>query len=307
MNEQSGAPGAGELEKIHRYTRGAVDGKDLYTFSVVLCDNDVDRDGERFSTAALHELAALFLGKTGISDHSMRSADQMARIFDTEVEAVPGRVNCEGEPYARLRARAYLPRIAKNEPLIAEIEAGIKKEVSVGCAVARSVCSVCGKPQGECTHRKGQRYNGKLCHVVLDGPEDAYEWSFVAVPAQREAGVVKAWDAEELKKRLQTPGGAAFSAGEAEGLRQTLERLERDAGYGREYRARLKGEVVRLALLAQPELPRAALERVAAAAALEDLLELEKAFRKAAGRAFPVRPQLAPEEKTERPDRDYLI
>ena len=31
----------------------------------------------------------------------------------------------------------------------------------------------------------------EVCHVVLNQPTDAYEWSFVAVPAQREAGVIK--------------------------------------------------------------------------------------------------------------------
>ena len=34
-------------------------------------------------------------------------------------------------------------------------------------------------------------YDGKTCHFVLSDPQDAYEWSFVAVPAQRDAGVIK--------------------------------------------------------------------------------------------------------------------
>ena len=40
-------------------------------------------------------------------------------------------------------------------------------------------------------HEKGQEYDGKLCYADLNNPKDAYEFSFVAVPAQRGAGVTK--------------------------------------------------------------------------------------------------------------------
>ena len=46
-------------------------------------------------------------------------------------------------------AWAYMLRTEKNADLIAEIEGGIKKEVSVGCSVGRRVCSVCGEPVAE--------------------------------------------------------------------------------------------------------------------------------------------------------------
>lgn len=50
---KSGALTAEELEKINRYTRRAFQEEELYTFSVVLCDNEVDRDMERFTIPAL--------------------------------------------------------------------------------------------------------------------------------------------------------------------------------------------------------------------------------------------------------------
>jgi hypothetical protein len=37
----------------------------------------------------------------------------------------------------------------------------------------------------------GKEYNGKIAHAVLDDITDAYGWSFVAVPAQVNAGVTK--------------------------------------------------------------------------------------------------------------------
>ena len=64
-------------------------------------------------------------------------------------------------------------------------------QVSVGCSAAKRSCSICGKDAGLCEHESGKYYGGKLCYAVLSDITDAYEWSFVAVPAQRAAGVVK--------------------------------------------------------------------------------------------------------------------
>ena len=89
-------------------------------------------------------------------------------------------------------AEAYVLRMERNADLIADIEGGIKKEVSVGCAMGQARCSICGEPYGTCAHRKGAVYDGETCLAVLSEPLDAYEFSFVAVPAQRAAGVTKA-------------------------------------------------------------------------------------------------------------------
>ena len=62
-----------DLECINQYTRRPFTEQEVYTFSVVLCDNEIDRDFERFSVEALHTLSQLFLGKTGIFDHNMKT------------------------------------------------------------------------------------------------------------------------------------------------------------------------------------------------------------------------------------------
>ena len=95
-------------------------------------------------------------------------------------------------------------RTQGNQDLIAEIEGGIKREVSVGCAVKRAECSICGSDMGRCAHEKGKRYDGRLCCTVLDDPYDAYEWSFVAVPAQREAGVIKMYTPTDTEEGTRT-------------------------------------------------------------------------------------------------------
>jgi hypothetical protein len=181
------------LDKINKFTRRPLSADEVYVFSVVLCDNDIDRDCERFSDEALGELKEKFVGRTGIFDHQPSTANQTARIFETEVEELPDRLTKTGEPYKRLKAGAYMVRTDENRDLIAEIDGGIKKEVSISCAVVKKVCSVCGSDRsaGGCAHTKGRMYGGKLCHDILSGITDAYEWSFVAVPAQISAGVTK--------------------------------------------------------------------------------------------------------------------
>ena len=54
-----------ELAIINQFTKRALKEDEVYTFAVRLCDNEVDRDGERFPRATLEELAELFVGKSG--------------------------------------------------------------------------------------------------------------------------------------------------------------------------------------------------------------------------------------------------
>ena len=151
----------------------------------------------------------MFVGKSGIFDHQWSALGQAARIFKTEVVWEPDRLTKAGDCCCWLKGYAYMMRTESNRDLIAEIEGGIKKEVSVGCAVERAVCSICGQDCAaeDCGHQKGQEYGGQLCYATLEGAADAYEFSFVAVPAQPAAGVVKS-------KRYSLPEQSGQGAGE---------------------------------------------------------------------------------------------
>ena len=48
-----------EMAAINEFSKAELSAEEVYTFSVVLCDNEVDRDFERFSESALEELKAL--------------------------------------------------------------------------------------------------------------------------------------------------------------------------------------------------------------------------------------------------------
>ncbi len=187
------------LAQLNTYTRRTFAADEVYAFKVRLCDNEIDRDGERFSLKALEQLRELFIGKTGVFDHNPSGEKQNARIFSTVLETDAQKRTSADEPYTALCAYAYMVRTEGNSDLIREIDGGIKKEVSISCSASSRTCSICGKDKrtSPCTHMSGQEYSGRKCHVVLDGITDAYEWSFVAVPAQRNAGVTKHYGSDE--------------------------------------------------------------------------------------------------------------
>ena len=175
-----------DLALINQHTRRELTAEEVYTFSVRACDNLPDRDYERFTEDCLRQLAPLYVGKTVIFDHSWSAADQTARIYRAEVVA-------EGEELY-LCVDAYMLRSEQTAPIIDAIDAGILKEVSVGCAIKTATCSICGERYGGCDHRKGQLYDDKVCIAELSEPADAYEVSFVVVPAQPKAAVQKSAD-----------------------------------------------------------------------------------------------------------------
>ncbi|MBR1732046.1 MAG: hypothetical protein IJ725_06405, partial [Ruminococcus sp.] len=151
-----------DLKKINQFTRRELTADEIYVFTVALCDNDVDRDYEKFTVESLKALAPLFIGKPGILDHSMRSEDQNSRVFDTRVEQAEDKKTRDGEDLYQLKAKAYILKSEKSQSLIDEIDAGIKKEVSVSCSMSTSKCSICGANRDEdrCEHIPGKEYDG---------------------------------------------------------------------------------------------------------------------------------------------------
>ena len=270
----SGVASEMQMEAINALARGKMTAEQVYVFSLRLCDDQVDRDMERFDTAALGTLAKLFVGKTGVVDHKWSAENQVARIFETQV------VKEAGVSY--IKAWAYIRRGGANEEVIADIEAGIKKEVSVGCAMARAVCSVCGGEYGSCGHCKGEYYDGQLCCVILKEPVDAYEFSFVAVPAQRGAGVLKGMKKTACLKELA----------EEFGVQGEYEALWKEARLGREYRRELEQEFVRLGLALELGVEAPVLRNLARTAGAEELKCLKAALEEKLRMTMPVVTQL---------------
>lgn len=271
----SGVPTAAQLESINAQAKAKLTAEQVYVFSVRLCDDQVDRDGERFDTGALPELAKLFIGKTGIVDHKWSTESQVARIFETQVVCEDG--------ISYIKAWAYIRRGGNADEVIADIEAGIKKEVSVGCAMGRSVCSICGSDYGTCGHQKGEYYDGQLCSAILKEPMDAYEFSFVAVPAQRDAGVLKGMGGG--KKTLK-------ELADAFGVQSEYRELYKTAELGKQYRKELEDGVVRLCLALDLGAEEPVYRSIVKVAAAEDLMKLRSALQVRLDESLPMQTQL---------------
>ena len=102
------------LEQLNRFTRRKHTAQEVYIFDVILCDNEVDRDGECFTRKALETLCRRFEGVTGIFDHDSKGSQQTARIFATELLEDPARRTAYGAPYTYLKACAYMIRTYSN-------------------------------------------------------------------------------------------------------------------------------------------------------------------------------------------------
>ena len=86
-----------KLQLLNQFTRRELTEEEVYIFDVILCDNEIDRDFEKFSLSALKTLQELFIGKTGIFDHDAKSSGQTARIFHTELAEDSERKTSTGE------------------------------------------------------------------------------------------------------------------------------------------------------------------------------------------------------------------
>ncbi len=302
----SGCSASGsDLELINGFSKSALTAEQVYTFCVRLCDNEIDRDGERFSAEALTTLAELFVGKTGIFDHNWTAEGQKARIYKAEVITENTITTEAGDAYRYLRGSAYMLRSDENRELIAEIEAGIKKEVSVGCSVKHSVCSVCGGDYGTCEHEKGQTYGGKLCFAELREPVDAYEWSFVAVPAQRKAGVLKKFGRNNEKKELEK----LLKENGSESCREEYEKLKRQAQLGKSYIEGLRSDLIKLALTSDDAIDCEIYKGIADKLDEKELVELRRVYQRRADAMFPVQTQLAekPRDSAREEKSSFLI
>ena len=194
----------GDLRKINKYTLSPVTADDVFIFKATIADNEQDdRNYAPFDLKALQDMKKLYPGKTMLKDHSRRADNQIARVFDTELVQDANKITELGELHTDLIAKVYMIKTDSNKDLISEIIGGIKKEVSTSTVPEKMVCSICGVDNMKeyCRHYPGREYDvtntetGKTekrrCKMLLRGAKEAYELSFVAVPAQPRAGTHK--------------------------------------------------------------------------------------------------------------------
>jgi hypothetical protein len=192
-----------DLKKINKYTLSPVSTDDVFIFKASIADNEQDdRNYMPFNLKSLQDLKKLYPGKTMLKDHRRMADNQIARIYDTELVQDANKQTDLGELHTELIAKIYMIKTDSNKDLIAEIMGGIKKEVSTSTVPSKMICNICGTDNMKdyCRHWPGIEYtvedgsakgSKKRCKMLLSGAKEAYELSFVAVPAQPRAGTHK--------------------------------------------------------------------------------------------------------------------
>ena len=148
---------------------------------------------------------------------------------------------------------------------------------------------------GKCAHKKGEMYGGKLCCTELVEAQDAYEWSFVAVPAQPRAGVLKrcgGGEAGTLKMLVKRRGSHAQL--------EELEELEKRASLGERYLCALRAEVKRWMLVAEQEADGETVEKMLEKLDEDELKAMERIYHARAAKKLGLRTQLTYGEKTKK-------
>lgn len=153
---------------------GYINWRDYYVFKIILCNNDVDKDHDKFSIPALYQIRDMAIGKNGILDTMPNKENNIARIFDCSVEYDKGKTTIDGEPLLYVQAYAFLDKsISYGCGAIAQkIKEGFYSEVSVGCSIYES--------------HKESLFDSELAPeydvTVIDSINDLYEWSIVQKP-----------------------------------------------------------------------------------------------------------------------------
>ena len=204
-----------DLKKINKYTLEPVSKDDVFVFKATMADNEQDdRNYMPFNLKSLMDLKKLYPGKTMLKDHSRRADNQIARVYDTEIVQNANKKTELGELFTELIAKIYVIKTESNKDFIAEIKGGIKKEVSTSCVPDKMICNICNGDGRKCIHWPGVEYTiqdgtptgtKKRCKLLIDGAKEAYELSFVAVPAQPRAGTHKSIGFAKLIDETENP------------------------------------------------------------------------------------------------------
>jgi hypothetical protein len=178
-----GEPTPDDLALINEYALAKLGAGDVAVYTMQVANDQVDRDGERFSLEVLQDFASTLPGKGLLEGHDWGPVG-IGRFFKAWIEPAPGGVNW-------LMGRAYLLREdTEAAQMIVKLNGGIAAFVSIGFFAPEraEVVDAAGRTYRE--YRRG-----------LQGqPAEALEASLVFLGAQYDATVVKKMTAALAEK-----------------------------------------------------------------------------------------------------------
>jgi len=196
------APSPDHLKLINKYTLETMSDKDIMAFPVRAMNTMLDRDYDGFTAPCIDKLVGNKgdsgpLGKPFLCSH-FPSELANGRIYLAEKETA-GQIDY-------LKLWVYIPNTYQYQDFIENIVYGVYWAVSVGVAMGKTECTVCGCPwpnhynmSCDNNHVKGQKYDGVLCWRQIDDVGEFYELSSVYLGAQYGAEIVKKMATEKGK------------------------------------------------------------------------------------------------------------
>lgn len=161
---------------INRYALRALAPDEYATFTLDLCNDQIDRHFSRFPEEELARINELVPGRPLMERHDLRGTLPRGRFFRSSLHR-------EGEVLS-VRPEVYVLRTSENRDFILNIEGGVYRETSIGFAFELPECSVCGKDLRTCDHVPGRSYGGATCHFIMRGVLEVAEGSVVSSGSQ---------------------------------------------------------------------------------------------------------------------------
>lgn len=196
-----------QLAKVRKFTLNDIPADQLYARKMLLAHNAIDRDNERFSEKLLEDFVRTLPGKSLLIGHQWGPPGK-GLFFDAYLEEMDLKAAMEatgedlslpeGVPgFKALMGWFYTTKTPEKEGLLADIDAGIVRHVSIGFNAAN-----CLKVSNEA--------NGETLYWEYRGPGEAREGSLVWLGAQPGATITKSADAdgadiEDDKKAKEKP------------------------------------------------------------------------------------------------------
>lgn len=197
---------AAMLAKINGYALKELSADEVYVRKVLLAHNAIDRDNERFPEPLLDNFAATLPGKSLLFGHDRRNYFPLGLFFDASTEsmtadqfkAITGEDPRLPEGITQVKVLwgwFYIAKTGSAEDMIANIEAGVYRHVSIGFAAAD-------------LNGVKKEINGPVLYWEYVGPGEALEGSLVWLGAQPGATAQKALkDQEDHTQEEQTMKG----------------------------------------------------------------------------------------------------
>lgn len=218
-----GTPTPEQLEKINRLSKKQFKAEDLFVFDAKFIGDGMVPDRfmkldkaliEAFVEDAKNGDVAYMINHAWATWEPMRGLPNFGRVFDSwlaESNDLPDETVAQYGSIYIVRSDVEKQGTTANQ-VIADIEAGILFDVSIGFGYRKAECSICGndiRDWRKCEHWPGKEYDGKLCYVIARPPGDEFEVSSVFAGAYPTASVLSAvslGEAEEQSGQLVSLG-----------------------------------------------------------------------------------------------------